>query len=86
MARRPGSEVRCASAGVHLWVLLAPSQRAAAECTQPGTRRGLGEKEGLRGGGACALRCAPPCRALHLSAPRAHANQHTMPAVTFALY
>eukprot|EP00961_Rhodomonas_salina_P273496 3695503-Rhodomonas_salina.1 len=78
MARRQGSAVRCTSGRRSL--------PASAQRTQPNTRRGLGEEEGWRGGGACALLCAPPCRALRLSTPRAHTNQYTTPAVTFALY
>eukprot|EP00961_Rhodomonas_salina_P272624 3683695-Rhodomonas_salina.2 len=59
MVRRLGSAVRCSSAGVCLWVPLAPSQCSA----HAPTRRGLGEAEGRRGGGACALQCVPQCLA-----------------------
>eukprot|EP00961_Rhodomonas_salina_P110084 1481644-Rhodomonas_salina.2 len=63
MARRlaRGSAVRCACAGVRLWVPLAPRQCAAHSAT----RRGLGAAGGLRG--ACALQCAPPCLAPSLA-------------------
>eukprot|EP00961_Rhodomonas_salina_P156079 2101616-Rhodomonas_salina.1 len=49
MVRRPGSAVRCSSAGVRLWELLAPSQRTAHTARHQKRIGRRGGEEGRRG-------------------------------------
>eukprot|EP00961_Rhodomonas_salina_P218994 2960286-Rhodomonas_salina.1 len=63
MARRQGSEVRCSSAGVRLWVPLASSQRsahAAQHQTRIGRRGGEEGRRGVRAAVCATLPRAPP--------------------------